>query len=274
MLAATERPGPTPSDRDIPLPASVEAEIWRGTDLGVPLTHVVPTGWAELDRELPGGGWPGHNLTEILQAQPSVCEWRVLAPALQSIVSVRRPVVVVGAPKTPHLPGLMHSGLAADHLVWIQAETPFERLWAAEQVLKSKACGALLAWLPQARAEQLRRLQVCAQGLEGPAIVFRPRTAQSEASPAPLRLEVSCGLDWTIDVRVLKRKGAPMEGLLRLPSIPGGLADVLTPRLRHPSRLVHTKPQPRMESANDVLGSSSTRNPTPFRAPEVRELGA
>lgn len=235
------------------LPPQVEAAVWRAAELGTPVTDVVPTGWNVLDAELPGGGWPCRSVTEVLQPQPTVCEWRLLGPALRRLVAAGQTIVVVGPPKRPHLPGLRHAGLDDHRFVWVQAETPAERLWATEQLVKSNACGALLSWLPQARQEQLRRLQVCAAACEGPVILFRPDAAQHEASAAPLRLRATFGLDWELNVHILKRKGPRHEGLLHLPSIPGGLEAVLTPRLMKPSRLIANR-----ERA-DVLGSSTPR---------------
>src|SRR4051812_17482301 len=42
--------------------------IWRGPAL-VPFSPTVSTSYAELDRELPGGGWPTGVLTEVLGLQ-------------------------------------------------------------------------------------------------------------------------------------------------------------------------------------------------------------
>lgn len=136
------------------------------------------------------------------------------------------------------MPGLRHLGLDERQLVWINADKPVERLWATEQLIKANAAGMLVSWLPQARQEQVRRLQVCAQSCDGPVILCRPASAAHEASAAPLRLQARLGVDWELHVHLLKRKGPPHEGELRLPSIPGGLEAVLTPRLRYPSRLI------------------------------------
>ena len=140
-----------------------------------------------------------------------------------------------------HLPGLRHSGIDEKHLVWVRVDTPAERLWCTEQLVKSGAFGALVAWLPQARPEQIRRLQVCAQACEGPVFLFRPAAAQHEASAASLRVMATFALDWEIQVHVLKRRGPTHEGLVRLRSVPGGLEAVLTPRLQMPSRLIATR---------------------------------
>ena len=39
---------------------------WRGGDCA-PEPASVPTGFAALDAVLPGGGWPGAGLTEMLE---------------------------------------------------------------------------------------------------------------------------------------------------------------------------------------------------------------
>jgi protein ImuA len=55
------------------LPATLEdlfrrQRIWRGGRVAQHTAAALPTGFASLDRRLPGGGWPGGALTEILTA--------------------------------------------------------------------------------------------------------------------------------------------------------------------------------------------------------------
>jgi protein ImuA len=94
------------------------------------VTRVLSSGFKALDAQLPGGGWPCGSLTKVLQVQPTVLEWRLLAPAIRSLVAQGKQIVVVGPPKAPHIPGLVHLGLDERHLVWIHADKPVERLWA------------------------------------------------------------------------------------------------------------------------------------------------
>jgi len=241
------------------LPADIAAAIWRGTELGSPVTTVLSSGFPALDVELPGAGWPCHSLTELLQPQPTVAEWRLLAPAIRQVVAKGGNIVVVGPPKSPHLPGLRHIGLDERHLVWIQAETPAERLWVTEQLVKTNAAGLLVSWLPQARQEQIRRLQVCAQACDGPVFLCRPAAAEHEPSAAPLRVQLRFGLDWELQLHLLKRKGPTHEGVLTLSSVPGGLDSILTPRLRTPSVIIATR-QTR-EAQLHVVGSPAPRQP-------------
>lgn len=246
------------------LPADIEAALWRGDQLGSPVTSVVSSGFAALDAELPGTGWPCHSLTEILQPQPTVAEWRLLAPAMRQAVALGGHIVVVGPPKSPHLPGLKYAGLDERHLIWIQAEVPAERLWVTEQLIKTNAAGLLVSWLPQARQEQIRRLQVCAQACEGPVFLCRPAAAEHEPSAAPLRVQLRFGLDWQLHVHLLKRKGPAHEGEVTLSSVPGGLESILTPRLRRPSHIIATRQvcdDPREGQAH-VVGGAAPRHPS------------
>jgi len=250
---------PPPIQNTVPslvrcLPADVAESVWRGNELGQGVSKVLSTGFTALDAELPGGGWPCGGLTEVLQAQPSLLEWRLIGPCLRSVVAGGATVVVIGPPKRPHLPGLRHLGIEESDLVWIQAQAPSERLWCTEQLIKANAAGAILTWLPQARPEQLRRLQVLAQSCDGPIFVCRPVVAQHDPSPAPLRLVAAPDLDWQLKVRIVKRKGPGHDGVLLLPSIPGGLVHVLTPRVMQPSQLIPSK-----ETPQHAVGSPAPR---------------
>lgn len=226
--------------------------VWRGSDLGAVTVRACSTGWPELDRELPGGGFPARSLTEILCPQPSVLEWRLLGAALAGITASGKQVAVIGTPKPPHLPGLLRAGLRENALVWIRADAPAQRLWATEQLIKANSAGAIVAWLPQARAEQIRRLQVCALSCEAPVFLFRPDAARHDSSAAPLRLQVTVGVDWELLVTVFKRRGPAHAGVLHLRSVPAGLEDILTPRLQRPSLLLK-KP----ETTHVVVGRSA-----------------
>ena len=236
------RPVPAPGGLASGLPAAVAAALWRADQLGSPVAATVSSGFEALDAVLPGGGWPGHGVTDILSAQSGTLEWRLLGPLLRRVCAAGRSVVLVGPPRPPHPPGLRLEGINERQLVWVQAETPAERLWATEQLVKAQACGALIAWLPQVRAEQVRRLQVLAAGCAAPVFLCRPAAAARESSAAPLRLLVRVGADWELLVDVFKRKGPPLEGTLHLPSVPGGLQAILTPRLQKPSALLPRDP--------------------------------
>jgi protein ImuA len=225
-----------------PLPREVEMAMWRGDQLGGPVNDTLTTGFTQLDRVLPGGGWPCGAITEVLVPQFSVSELRLLSMVMASQTDNARPVVLVGPPHAPHSPGLRHDRIDERHLIWIDVDTPRDRHWCTEQLVKAGTFGVVVAWIPLVRAEQIRRLQVLAARCKGPVFLVRPEVAAREASAAPLRVQLRPQTDWQISLRVLKRKGAPLEETLMLPSVPGGLSRIMTERLRHPSRLKPVEP--------------------------------
>ena len=283
-------PGRTSSPEDL------HTQVWRASSLGASASPCVPSGFAALDAELPGRGWPTRALSEILVSRQAVLEWRLLAPGLRQLmqttappaasaaarstrhhraapaVSAGKPLLLINPPLTPHLAGLQACGLAPQQLVWISAATPQQQLWATEQAIKSNAAAAVLAWLPQARPEQIRRLQSHALATEAPIFIFRPLQAQGQSSAAPLRLAVSAG-GWDLAVQILKRRGPVFEGQLMLNAMPTDLDRVLTPRMLSvaPSlpllKSFAGPPQGRLD--HSLTGSSRLMNEPPRGADRV-----
>lgn len=201
--------------------------VWRGDALGHAGGRTQPTGHAALNAELPGGGWPVGALSEVLQAPLVHHEWRLLLPAL---VQTTGPVVLVGPPHMPFGPALGARGLPAQRLLWVQVDEPAQQLWAAEQALRCAPVSAVLVWLAQARFEALRRLHMTAHTHAKLLFVMRPLAAQSESSPAPLRLHLSGESrhgTHELLVHLLKRRGPPASAPLRLAAHSGALAAVL-----------------------------------------------
>ena len=105
-----------------------------------------------------------------------------------------------------------------------------DSLWALEQALKSGHVGAVVGWLPpRLRAERLRRLQLAAQAHDGPAFVLREMAAQQRPTAAPLRLALRAGGADTVQLRLLKRRGPPLEALLQL-DLPSVLSEAARSR--------------------------------------------
>ena len=93
------------------LPRHLAEAVWRGSDLGGSASRAVASGFAELDAQLPGGGWPTHALTEMLTPQAALCEWRLLGPAIGPLLEDGGRIYLIAPPKQPHAAGLVQLGV-------------------------------------------------------------------------------------------------------------------------------------------------------------------
>jgi protein ImuA len=209
------------------LPDGIAAAIWRGDELATPSTAVVATGFTGLDRELPGSGWPVGCVTELLQPQYSLAEVQLLLPAVGTQSGPQRQVIVIGAPHQPFLAGWRAWGISEAHVLVVHPHTPAEALWVTEQAVRADGIGAVMAWLPHARPEQVRRLQACAGGSAFPVFLMRPQDASLQSSAAPLRVQARLAGPGQIGVRILKRRGPSHDGEVILATASPGLAPLL-----------------------------------------------
>jgi protein ImuA len=188
--------------------------LWRAHQLGRGRTQVHASGFAALDAELPGGGWPQRALTELLLGSTGWGELRLLAPVLARVNAAGRGLLLIGPPAEPNAEALAQLGLDLRRCVVIDGP---DLLWPLEQALRSGQVGAVVAWAPASlRGEALRRLQLAAQSHEGPAFLFRLPAVARQPSPAPLRLALAGAGPDTLAVRLLKRRGPVRETPLQI----------------------------------------------------------
>ena len=208
--------------------------LWRAHQLGRGAARSLASGFAALDAQLPGGGWPRRALTELLLAHPGVGEMRLLAPGLVATLRAGRLVMLFDPPAALSAWALAQLGLDARQMLVIDGRSRLpggdagddvggdarpagDSLWALEQALRSGHVGALLAWLPhRLRAERLRRLQLAAQAHDGPAFVLREWAARQQPSAAPLRLALQPAGPDRLALHLLKRRGPPLAAPLDL----------------------------------------------------------
>ncbi|MGA0006678.1 MAG: hypothetical protein ACO3GJ_04625 [Burkholderiaceae bacterium] len=243
---------------------------------------ILPTGLAELDACLPGGGWPQGGLVELVQGHRPhpFCRqatWSLLLPALQQL---QRPLVegddtnpgwlgwVGDGGVSPYAPSLAAQGLDMHRFIWIvtnRGDTPVAAAWAAEQLLRCESVQAVvlqgLAATPQAPSI-LRRLHYSAQANEKYLWVIRPVAAAQQASPAVLRLQwcVTDEAGLHVGLRVLKATGHPVDRTVLIPQASGALQQVLQAaqamrRWRREEEAAHTA-MPQREYPHAVVGQS------------------
>jgi hypothetical protein len=252
------------------LPGHLRHALWQGDQLSAATQEACTTGYAALDQELPGGGWPQGALSELLLEHPGQGELRLLAPALARLSSGGQELVWISPPERPHAPALQGLGVRLRHLLWVRATSPEDAAWAAEQALRSRSCGAVLWWSHEAGRPArlnttLRRLHLAAQASSALLLVLRPAQAAQLSSPAPLRLQIQAAADapGQLEVQVLKRRGPPLLHPLRLDTqaqLPAvlrhrlGLPLPALPRIHRP----HTPqlPQPSATSVRPDLGAN------------------
>lgn len=180
--------------------------IWRGDQYAKVVMASVPTGFAPLDAQLPGGGWPRAALTELLLNQRGIGELRLLAPALARLSQEDKWLALVAPPHLPYAPGFEALGVNLSRLVVVRTKSDGESLWAAERCLRSGACAAVIAW-PGAGSERAqRRLQAAAEEGKSFGVVFGPTRQAAQPSPAPLRIQLSANRG-RLDLQILKRRG-------------------------------------------------------------------
>lgn len=180
--------------------------IWRGDQRAQTGEDALPTGFAELDELMPGGGWPRGALTEILSEREGIGELRLLLPALARISGQSGMLAWVAPPHVPYAPALAAAGVKLKQLLLVKPQSAADAWWTMEQALRSGACSAVLAWLRSPDERRMRRLQLAAETGRAWGVLFRPAHAAQERSPAALRLRLEATADG-LAVHILKRRG-------------------------------------------------------------------
>lgn len=188
--------------------------MWRASQLARGIGNYVPCGYTGLAAELPGGGWPAGALTELFIEQCGSAELQLLRPALSSLD--KGPIIFLQTPNQPQALAMAGLGLDLHRLLWLRCKKTPDALWAAEQILRSGSCAALLFWQSQIKVESLRRLHLAAQNGRTLFCVIRPTQFAQNPSPAILRIQIALaqrGLQLTF----IKRRGAQKHEALFLP---------------------------------------------------------
>src|SRR5207248_10393437 len=132
-----------------------------------------------------------------------------LAAALTRACRDDRLVAWIDPPHLPYAPALAQSGIALERCLVVRPADRDDALWAAEQALRSGACGAVLFWLAHDEYAWLRRLQMAAEAGRAMAVLFRSTAAERLSTPAHLRV-VLAREQGALRIRIPKRRGPPL----------------------------------------------------------------
>ena len=108
------------------------ARVWRGRGNAAAVARaVIPTGFRELDRSLPGGGWPLGAITEIFVDGYGIGELGLLMPALAALTKAdpakpKKWVAWIAPPFVPYAPALQQHGVNIDRLLMIHPTSGYE----------------------------------------------------------------------------------------------------------------------------------------------------
>lgn len=173
-----------------------------------------PTGFGVLDRHLCEGGWPLGTCIEVLTDACGMGAMGLFLPAMETLSEQQRWQTFIAPPYMPYAPLLAARGIDTQQVLLVHPRDREEQLWSTEQALRSGTCSAVFSWLGgEYRYAELRRLQLAAARGNTLAVLFRPREAAHQHSPAALRLQMSAYRE----VHILKQRSGIQDQNVFLP---------------------------------------------------------
>ena len=129
------------------LDLALHPAVWRASQIGGGAQPTSPSGFAALDAQLPGGGWPHGVLTELLLPQPGIGELRLLAPVLGAVSAPAPPdtgrcVMLFDPPASLSAWALLQCGLDSRHWLVVRSRP------AGQGRQGAAAAPAAPAWRP------------------------------------------------------------------------------------------------------------------------------
>ena len=250
VVAAAQHPIPSPMAHSAAMDALLRnPHVWRGDRYANVAIESIPTGFSSLDEQLPGGGWPGAALTEVLTDRQGIGELSLLMPALSRLSSRKEWIVWIAPSHIPYAPALGGQGVDLSKVVILHAATEQEKIWAAEKCLRSQACSAVLLWACAHNHQTCRRLQLAAEAGRTWGVIFGPAQWARHTSPAALRLMLSAE-QGRLKTHLLKRRGG---GALPELFLDGGYERT------HAGDHDHTSPPPSTSTPTTVCPSHRLR---------------
>ena len=187
-------------------------QLWRASSLECAYGKNHSSGFAQLDAQLPGEGWPRDGVTELLHNHYGIGEFRLLMPTLANLSQEEnRWILLVKPPYIPFPPALNRAGVDLKQIIISQPKTQKDYLWVLEKALASQSCSAVIAWPRNLQPKQIRRLQLASKEGNCWGVLYRTEQAAANASPAELRIRLRPAVatrdNSRLGVKILKRRG-------------------------------------------------------------------
>ncbi len=157
-------------------------------------SRILPSGVAGLDELLPGGGWPGDGVVEIIVPDTLVDAMTLVLPALRCLGRQRRMIAMVTPPFEARAGLYADADINANRLLQVNPHPGRSALWTVESLLETGACAAVLAWPGCDTGLMGKRLQKAAAQGRSLCILFHFEGLAAThrfGADVRLRLEVS-----------------------------------------------------------------------------------
>jgi hypothetical protein len=149
----------------------------------------LPTGYPSLDDILPGRGWPGNAIVEIVSSRWGMGELQLLVPLMREVIARGKWILWISPPYLLNSPALQQAGIDTDMVLVINLDSSCrDALWSMEKALQTDSCGLVLAWQNWLPDRVVRRLQLAAEAGQTLGILFQHR--ESKYSQPSLRLRL------------------------------------------------------------------------------------
>ena len=179
--------------------------LWRARETASQTATGISTGFTELDTVLPTGGWPADALLEIITTRWGIGELRLLLPAMAALSRAGLWIIWIAPPYIPYAPALCEGGVKLTrNLVLTPEDIAHDTPWSMEKILRTEACGMVLAWPKKLAERSVRRLQLAAEAGRSLGVLFGTTDTRSAAA-LRLRLETD---KRGLRVHILKARGA------------------------------------------------------------------
>jgi hypothetical protein len=148
----------------------------------------VTTGCPGLDRLLPAAGLRRGTLVEWLAPGAGSGAATLALIAAREACRQGGVLAVLDAERWFYPPAAAALDVDLERLLIVRPPRRCDDAWALDQLLRSRALGAVLAWPGDWDEHIFRRLQLAAEAGEGLGFLLRPSSVRSQPSWAELRL--------------------------------------------------------------------------------------